>query len=142
MRNNRRSAEPRGLKLVSWETYGVATSYDKLLYETMTDIRRAYMEGRVWDMERNILFLISTLPSSVKKQAMEFFKKEYGEFKEKVRERLKRNLLPSFYEYKEDLLSRLIKVYSYVVDLLDAAGISIHGRRDSIEFPKPSSGHD
>ena len=135
VRGNRRFPAERGLEIFSWETYGIANSYDKLLHVTMLEVQRAYWEGRVWDMERAIRSLIALLPRSVKDRANLFFKEEYLRFKDTVRNRLRRSLLPNFYEWKDELLSRLIKVYSFIVDLLDEAGISIRGRRDGIKLP-------
>ncbi len=125
------------LRLYTAQTWGLASSYDRVLHLVMEEINRSYWEGRVWDMERAINSLIAILPRSIKQKARAYYISKYKNYKERVKEKLKRSLLPGFYEYKEELLERLIDVYSYIMDLLDEAGISIHGKREGLELPQP-----
>ena len=138
-RKNSRSGEQRGpgLRIYTTQTYGLASSYDRVLHLVMSKIHEAYWEGRVWDLERAIYSLIAILPPRIKYRAKEYYYSRYKRYKETIQDKLRRSLLPGFYEYKEELLERLIDVYSYIMDLLDEAGISIFGKREGLELPEP-----
>ena len=134
--NNRAVREGPGIRVYSTQTYGLASSYDRVLHLVMSKIHEAYWEGRVWDMERAVRSFIAILPRGIKARARSYFESHYRRYKEAVKDKLRRSLLPGFYEYKEELLQRLIDVYSYIMDLLDEAGISIFGKREGIDLPK------